>query len=215
MKHISNLRSENGAVAIIEAAFVFPIVLFVVFFMIMAGEAYYQRARVECAVTEAAINGAARCENPMLSASGGGSIPTDPSAADVMPYRYIFTGEARSIAAEVSGELEKKVGSMKPLLFRNMSPTNVSVYIDPQMNILISSFPVECEFDIELPITLLFTGEPLAFNYSVSITTSIGDPAEFIRNVATVKDIVERREGLTEMCGKIKEALDKVGAYIN
>lgn len=215
MKHINGLRSEKGAVAIIEATFVFPVVLFIVFFMIMAGEAYYQRARVECAVTEAAINGAARCENPMLSASGGGSIPTDPSAADIMPYRYIFTGEASRIAAEVASELEKTVSSMEPLLFRNMSPTNVSVYIDPQMNILISSFPVECEFDIELPIGMIFTDERLKFSYSVCITTSVGDPAEFIRNVATVQDIVERNAKLTEMCGKIKEALDRVGAYTN
>ena len=55
---------EKGAVTIIEATFVFPITFFIVFFMIMAGEGYYQHARVENLVTYTAITGASRCEHP-------------------------------------------------------------------------------------------------------------------------------------------------------
>jgi hypothetical protein len=215
MKKIAG-KTEKGAVTIVEATFVFPIVFFIVFFMIMAGEAYYQYARVEHAVTAAAINGAARAENPMLSTViSNGSVPTDPTATDVMPYRYIFTSEASSIASEIQGELEKTINSMRPLLFRNMSPDNVVVTIKPKMNPLISSFPVECSFDIPLPIKMIFSNDNIKFSYSVCITTSIGDPSEFVRNVSTVGDIIERSEVATEVCTKIKSAMMKIGEWVN
>lgn len=209
-------QNDRGAVSIIEATFVFPIVFFIVFFMIMAGEAYYQRARVEYAVTAAAINGAARCENPMLGiVIANCSVPTDPTATDVQPYRYIFTSEAHSIASEVQSELEKTISAMRPLLFKNMSPTNVVVSINPKMNPLISSFPVECSFDIPFPVRMIFSGESVKFSYSVSMTAAIGDPSEFVRNVSTVSDIIERSETATEVCSKIKSAMMKIGEWIN
>ena len=216
MKEKALRKREKGAVTIVEATFVFPIVFFIVFFMIMAGEAYYQRAKVEYAVTAAAINGAARCENPMLgSVISGGAVPTDPGATDVMPYRYIFTGSAKSIAAQVQGELASTISSMKPLLFRNMSPTNVVVSINVKMNPLISSFPVECSFDVPFPIRMIFSKEDMKFTYNVSITTSIGDPAEFVRNVAMVSDILERSQTAMAVSGKIKSVMGKISGWIN
>lgn len=208
-------RSENGAMTIIEAAFVFPITFFIVFFMVMAGEAYYQYACVKYAVTEAAINGAAQCENPMLPVVESSGVPTSPSAVEVMPYRYILTGNASSIAASVKSDLESKLNAMKPLLFKNMKPTNVSVTISPKMNILISSFPVVCEFEIPLPIRMIFSSDALSFHYSVQTTASVGDPAEFVRNVSIVSDLIERSEQLTNAFGKIQEAMEKIGAYTN
>lgn len=213
MKRLEN--NQKGAVTIIEAAFVFPIVFFIVFFMIMAGEAYYQRACVEYEVTAAAVRGAARCENPMLSTVMSSGVPTSPDSVDVMPYRYILTGESKKIASEVEGELESRIADIRPLLFKNMAPDNVSVSIKPKMNILISSFPVQCDFDVPFPIRMIFSDEKIKVSYSVSITTSIGDPSEFVRNVSTVSDIVERSEGLTNACSKIKSAMDKIGAYTN
>ncbi len=208
-------NQSKGAVTIVEAAFVFPIVFFMVFFMIMAGEAYYQRACVEYEVTAAAIRGAAKCENPMLGTVLDSGVPTDPSAFDVMPYRYILTGESKSIATEAAGELESKIGSLKPLLFKNMAPDNVSVAINPKMNVLVSSFPVECTFDIPFPIRMIFSNDKVKFSYSVSISTAVGDPTEFVRTVSTVGDIIERSETLSNACSKIKSAMEKIGAYTN
>ena len=59
MKEQRKAPHNRGAMSIVEATFVFPIMFFVVFFMIMAGEAFYQHARVEYFVTVAAIDGAA------------------------------------------------------------------------------------------------------------------------------------------------------------
>ena len=56
---------EKGAVTLIEAAFAFPIMFFIVFFMLMAGSAYFQQARIERIISEATIEACARSENPM------------------------------------------------------------------------------------------------------------------------------------------------------
>lgn len=201
---------------IVEATFVFPIVFIIVFFMIMAGEAYYQRARVEHAVTAAAIDGAARCENPMLgTVMADGAVPTDPAATDVMPYRYIFTGEARSIANQVRRDLQKTLEDMQPLLFRNMSPKNVMVTTDLHMNPLVSSLPLECTFEIPLPIKMIFSDEQFGFRYSVQVTASIGDPAEFVRNVGMVADFLQRSQTAMKVIGGFRSAMEKVGAWTN
>ena len=209
-------NKEKGAMTIVEAAFVFPITFFIVLIMIMAGEAYFQHARVEHYVNEAAIDGAARCENPMLGVvlNNGGTVPKDPGSYEIRPYRYILTGEAKSVAGEVESDLLKRVEAAKPLIFHNMAPTNVDVSVEPHINPLVSSLPVTCEFDVPLPIRMIFTNNPIQFSYVVKTTASVGDPAEFIRNVAIVKDVVERSEQMTKFCQDVKSGMEKIGAYL-
>ncbi len=206
---------ERGAMTIVEATFVFPITFFIVFFMIMAGEAFYLRACAEYYVTSTAISGAADCENPMLSAVVADGVPQNPAETEVMPYRYILTGNASDIATEVAGELEAKLESLQPLLFKRMKPAEVSVTIKPKVNVFVSSFPVECDFEVPLPIKMIFSDEKLSFKFHASATASIGDPAEFVRNVSIVSDLIERSAWGTEICQKIKAGMDKIGAYIN
>lgn len=212
-------QGQRGAVAIMEATFVFPIMFIIVFVMIMAGEAYFQHARVERACILAAVQGAARCENPMLAAvQKAGSVPTSTSASKVMPYRYILTGEANKIADEMEKELQKTIEAMTPMAFRGMAPTNVRVKMDPRMNILVSSFPVECSFDIKLPIRMLFPLEEITFQYTVQISEPVGGPAEFVRTVSTVQDYIERiefGEGITKFAEKLNSALDVLARFMN
>lgn len=206
---------EKGAVTIVEAAFVFPIVFFIVFFMIMAGEAYYQQACVEYYLTTAGVDGAARCENPMLATVISSGVPTDPTATDVMPYRYILTGEARSIASRIRDDLEEKIDAMQPLLFHNMKPENVDVTVDTRMNPFVSSLHLNCKFDVPFPIKMIFTGETVKFSYNINLTTSIGDPSEFVRNIAFIADLMEQSQVVTDFCEKLQEGLSKIGQYIN
>ena len=84
MKPVRKEQAQSGAMTIMEAAFVFPIMFLVIVIMVMLGEAYYQHARVEYEVSHAAVSGAARCENPMLAyvQNNGNTVPTSPSATD-------------------------------------------------------------------------------------------------------------------------------------
>lgn len=212
-------HSQRGAVTIVEATFVFPIMFFIVFFLIMAGEAYFQFSRVEKAVTVAAINGAARCENPMLgSVIENGSVQSDPQGVDVIPYRYILTSQAQRIAAEVESELASQVRKMQPMLFRNMKPENVSVSVNLHMNVLVSSFPVRCSFSVPFPIRMIFSKEKMRMKYEIQTNAPISDPSEFVRNVAMIGDVLERSEAgqsILQFGGKVKGAIDKIGSITN
>lgn len=209
-------HGEYGAVLIIEAVFVFPIMFIIVFIMMLAGGAYFQHARVERLVVEAAVDGASRCENPMLEqVSKSGSVPTGTADAKVMPYRYLLTGNAESIGNEIEGELKRKIEGLGSFAFKGLGPKNVSVKVTPKMFILVSSFQVECEFDIVLPIRMIFSDQEFQFSYSVSMTEPIGDPAEFVRNVSTVQDILERNEKVDGAAGKFQESAKKIARFIN
>lgn len=209
-------RAERGAVMIIEATFVFPIMFIIVFFMILAGEVYFQHARVEQAVVKAAIDGAARIENPTLeTVIETGSVPTDTDSEDIMPYRYLFTGNARSVAEQVADDLEKEIEGMGPFFFAGLGPKNVSVSAEPNIYLLFSSLEVECEFEIELPLRMIFSSKNFSFHYTVSVVQSIGDPAELIRNVSTVQDIIERNETASELASKFTEVTEKLARIIN
>ena len=101
------------------------------------------------------------------------------------------------------------------MAFKGMEPKNVSVKVTPKMFILISSFQVECEFDIVLPVRMLFSDEDLKFHYSVSMTEPVGDPSEFVRNISTIQDILERNEKAASIAEKFKEATKKIARFIN
>lgn len=212
------LSEEKGAMTIIEAAFVFPIMLFIVFFMIMAGEAYYQFARVEKTVTCYAIAAAARCENPMLEyvQNHGNTVPDSPSAVEVRPYRYILTGEAKKIASKAESDMRKEVKAMQPLLFRGMNPQITSSSVKADMGLLSSAVTARCDFEVALPIRMIFTGQELKFRYSIQVSEPVGDPAELIRNVSLVTDyFIDRNEGISQFVKDFKEKARKIGAYIN
>lgn len=209
-------HGQKGAVVIVEAAFVFPIMFIIVFMMLMACEGYYQYARVERACIVAAVQGAARCENPMLeTVQETGTVPKGTRDAKVRPYRYILTSEADEIAARMSKDLRSTVEGFNVVAFRGMKPTNVQVKIDPKLNILISTFPVECSFDIKLPIRMIFSNEDITLHYDIKITEPIGDPTEFVRNVSTVQDYLQRSPTITTYVAKIQEAMDKIARFIN
>lgn len=209
-------QGQRGAMTIVEATLVFPIMFIIVFIMLMACEGYYQYARVERACIAAAVRGAARCENPMLEVvQKTGEVPTSTTAAKVRPYRYIFTSDAKEIARQMQSELEETIAGFDVVAFRGMTPDNVDVKIEPKMNILVSSFPVQCSFDITLPIRLILPLETVTFHYEIAVTEPIGDPAEFVRNVSTVQDYVQRSGKIMEYVEKIQSAMDKIARFIN
>ncbi len=214
---------ERGAVLILEAAFVFPIMFIILFAMLMAGNVYYQNSRVERAVMEAAIDGAADCENPMLpEVEKNHAVPTAPGSVDLKPYRYCFAlahaGNIEDLAAQQQIKLKSKVQNLAPIIFRRMEPSNADVTVQYNQKAIISTLEVQCDYDIELPLKLLFTNNNLKFRYSVHAVEPVGDSPEFVRNVHMVQNIVMR----SKIGGKVVKAedqidkmMDKIGTFTN
>lgn len=112
---MSILRDETGAVAIVEATFVFPIMFFVLFFIMMMGNIYYQQARIDDIVSRYAIIGAEKVTNPLRdNLEEGKTMITDSEQVDAEPYRYLF-GSMKRLKMKFRTKFTKKL-SAKVLL---------------------------------------------------------------------------------------------------
>ena len=118
---MSILRDETGAVAIVEATFVFPIMFFVLFFIMMMGNIYYQQARIDDIVSRYAIIGAEKVTNPLRdNLEEGKTMITDSEQVDAEPYRYLF-GSMKTIEDEIQNEVYKEIIS-KGFTFMGNAP---------------------------------------------------------------------------------------------
>lgn len=200
---------EKGAVTLIEAVIVFPIMFIIVFIMMMAGNAYYQQARVERAVVETTLNASARCADPLLGyVIEHESVPTGTNSVEIYPYRYLFPGQMNNIRGRMESELIDRINSMKSIAFKGMEPRDVSVSMKLKWYVIASFIETDCSFRVELPIRMLFSNNNIAFRYEIHLTEPIGDAANLIRNTSMVVDFVERSEygkRLAETGAKIQE----------
>ncbi len=214
-------KSESGAVMLIEAAFVFPIMFIVLFILLMLGEAYFQHARITRLVTTQAITSAAYCENPMLeTVVENETTPSYPTSADyIKPYRYLFSGWGGSDASTQENValdgLQSSIESLTAWGFAGVKITNVNVTTEYEQSLLISHFIIQCDYSVQLPIRMLFSEENFTVDFSVHVEQPVGDPAEFVRNVSLVQDYLERVEGYSEFTEKITKAIEPVANFLN
>lgn len=96
--HTVQKESNNSGALIFEATIVFPVVFLVIFIMMVLGNAYWQRSKIDQLVAKEAIKGAAYCGSPLLQQyESNGRIP-GLIEADVKPYRYFLSGYGDSVA---------------------------------------------------------------------------------------------------------------------
>lgn len=204
------LKKQNGAVQIVEAAFVFPIMFIILFFLIYMGNAFYIKAQVESVVETRALEGAGYCADPILQTiKGSGSIPSLKDL-ETEPYRYIFGGMneiEKKIASSVEGDIEGKSMSF----FKNMKPdlkTSKSDIAKFNNYVVYSTFSVEVKYAIKFPIRFLGEKTPTILNISSRAEVPVGDTAEFIRNTDMVVDLFHGSkvsQAISDVFGKIND----------
>ena len=169
MKKILN---ERGVV-IVEATFIFPIMFLVIFFMLVAGNAYYQKCRVESFVSKCAIDGAANCADPLLD-----DIEENKTISvkdiDIQPYRY-FLGGMSDVVSGIKGETNKQIDGLSTGLFSGMTPEKKSVNVKFNNSYIYSSFSVEVEYNIVMPVRLLFEKENIKMEFSTITDVPVSD----------------------------------------
>lgn len=207
---LSRIPDESG-VMIIEATFIFPVVLFVLFFIIMTGNLYLQIARVDDIVTQAAIRGAKYIVNPKTEEmEETGSVPVE--AYRLEPYRYIF-GDFSEIEAQITREVRSEIEEGGMNFFAGMEPKvinggePVAEYVS---HIVYSEFIVEVRYTIQFPIPFWGMEELMEIEASSRAVVSVNDSPEFIRNVDMVVDLVSR----TRLGEAISEAFETVNRFI-
>lgn len=208
-KIFRHTRKETGAVQIVEAAFVFPIMFIILFFLIYMGNAFFVKAQVEGVVESRAIEGASYCADPMLQAikDNNGAVPSLDNIK-TEPYRYIFGGMdsvGSTIATKVQNDIEGNTASF----FNNMKPklkTSKSNIAKFNNYVVYSTFSVEVKYELKFPIKFLGADTPTIMTISSRAEVPVSDTAEFIRNTDMVVDLfygTKIGQAISDVFGKI------------
>lgn len=201
-------KKENGAI-FVEAAMVFPVMLIVILLMIYAGNAYFQKCRVEAIANDVAIEGAARCADPLLVNVEGGNMP-NVSTINVYPYRYLDSTGVGTTVSDMENELEDRIEKLGNGYFTRMKPKVKDVSAVYNYGFIYSTFEVYVEYEIEFPIRMIGDDENISLKMATTTSMPVSDSTELIRNVDMVEDYLERlgvKAAVSELTGKIKEAI--------
>lgn len=197
------LKSESGAVQVIEMTLIFPLVLFVVAFLIYLGSYVIQSVVIYNDVQRIAVIAARKAQIPGYENfyNNGGIttkadfnwksnyVPGKDMINSVMkvhnPYRYwgnSFLTEDNKTTLE--NEFEKLVSKNSFLM-----SSNVNCDIQTSNNVLNQTIKVHIVKKVNAPNFLKQFGLGSAMDIDVTATAVVSDSSEFIRNTDMVYDL--------------------------
>lgn len=221
------LADDSGAVQVIEASLIFPIVFLVVGFLIYLGSytlqriSMYNHAQKIAVITSRELSfpgyevlGAEKSSNADFNWTEG----TKPSKANIesimnqrRPYRYLISEKPRS------EEMQKALTDMVNRV-SYISKSDVSCKVSSKKKIMNTYIVVEVTKPVKMPVVMELLGIKDVLDINVKATAIVTDTSEFIRNVDTAYDLTNEifeRFGFNdkiESCmSKINGALEKLG----
>jgi len=207
MSHIKRaFKANKGAVPVVEASFVFPVVIFVLAFLLLLGNAYYQKARVEAEVMRAAQDGAAFTAAPLLeTVSTSGSVPafSDKTAGAARPYRYLFGNDGATTAAK--SRLNLYLNSMGSGMFSGMELRSKFVDMNYKNSLVYPTVSVDVTFEVVVPIRLLGMDAPLALPMKSHAEVPVSDMPELMRNLDAVGYYMSKYEAFSSVVDLVGE----------
>ena len=219
IKHcLSKLRSEDGAVTIVEASYVFPIMFYVIFFLIFFGNMYYVKASVDSIVSREAIKGAQYYANPWVKTVNeeyeGSKVPEKNN--DVKPYRQLtsLVFQDKEIQNQITAETNEKITALGGGAFAGMEAGNVTPEVKYTNHILYSTFTVAVDYKISFPIRFIGDKEKIALSFRSRETVNVTDNTEFVRNVDMVIDYMERSKWFNELKDKFNGLKEKIQKFL-
>lgn len=199
------IKRENGAL-IVEATYVFPIMILVIFLMIYVGNAYLQKCKVESIVTQEVLKGAAYCGDPVtMNLEQGKGLPSYGNI-EVEPYRFLIGGMG-DVVNLVSNNIDKKISGMGGGLFKNMEVESVHVNVTFNNAFLYSTLSADVSYKIVLPIRMLGQEEPTVMEFDARVDVPVSDSVELIRNIDMIEDYLQRWQAYND-------AIDKFGEIV-
>ena len=191
------LHKEHGAL-IIESAFVYPIMFFVLMFLLYMGNMYYLKAKINSVVSQEAITYAARFADPNQEQFDK-TIPTSNQGDTQVTkelYRYldVFNLSDYGTASDVQkNELVKEIEDTG--FYAGMTPANITVETHKVHNYVVyQTYEVTVNYQLKFPIRFIFSKDVVLLNMTAHEETPVIDTSEFIRNVDMAVDYVERTE---------------------
>lgn len=220
VKHITEKMKNERGVLIVEAAIVFPVMFFILLFIIFIGNLFYEQARIDDIVMRYAIRGAQCVADPFLDEMyQGQSVPTDPGAVELEPYRYIFGFTKDSSISQIENMLTKKIqeeiNSSSLIFFENtggkyLSSENGKI-CEFKNHFLYSTFVVQVNYEVQIPISFMNASKPTILRMSSRAEVPVSDTDEFVRNIDMAVDLIAE----TKIGQTIESVFKKVGDFIN
>ena len=202
-------KTEHGAL-IVEASIVFPVMFLVIFFLIYAANAYFQRCRIESIINECAIEAAAYCSDPYLQAVERNELPD--MNTKIKPYRRFGSGAASQVESDTKKQIEERIKQLDSGHFGGMKPQNVEVATHYHSQFLYATFSVDASYRIELPVKLWGAKKNSSLKFSTHVEMPVSDTTELIRNLDMVWDYMERYgvvDEIEKMAAAAKEWLTR------
>lgn len=193
-------KNEKGAL-IMESTLVFPVMFFVLFFLIYMGNMMYLRSRVDSIVSSAAVEAAAYCADPYLPQVKGGTVPS--TINDVKPYHNLLGNS--SLADPVRNKMVSKINSLGTGFFSGMGLTSVTVNtFQYNKGLITSTFTVDVSYRIKFPIKFIGDEKSTILLFHSTQTVPVTDTGEFILDVDMAVDFMQQT-GLDQKLNKMME----------
>lgn len=199
------IKNEKGML-IVEATIVFPVTFLVIFLLLVLGNAYFQKCRVEYFADSIAVQGASYCSDTILKEVEQGNIP-ELDQMDIKPYRY-FLGGMSDVVSEMNSSTDTKVRKLSTGLFSGMKPANPVIDVKFNNMYIYSTFSVDIKYDVVMPVRLLFQKDNFRIGFHTRADVPVSDTVEFMRNVDMADDYLEKtglKDKITEVINKAKE----------
>ncbi len=204
-------KRETGFL-VIEAAFVYPIVFFVIFFLIYMGNMFFLKSNIESSVNRVALMGASYYGDTMLEQMESGGVPAVGSI-DIQPYRYLnvfVNGEDC-----INGEEKLRAEIENTGFFAGMLPRVTSINSRVNNYVIYHTYEVDVEYILQFPIRFLFAEDYYSIKSTAHAEVPIVDNAEFIRNTDMVIDYIQRSETGQKGIDTLTNAIVKLKDFIN
>lgn len=202
------MKTEERGALIVEATIVFPIMFFIILFLIYFGNVFYLRSQVDAIVAESAIKAASYCVDPLMAKVEGGIVPT--TMEDVQPYHSIF-GSAQTDS--VREEMVNKLNRIGTGYFAGMNLKNIVVdQFKYNRGLVTSTFSVDVSYRIQFPIRFMGSDRPTVLKIHSQTTVPVTDTPEFIQNVDMAMDFFDSSgmsEKLNKMVSQVKKFFGK------
>lgn len=212
MRREKKLFDERGSL-IVEASIVFPVMFLVIFFMLVAGNAYMQKCKIEEIVVSAVVEGAAQCADPMLKDVEAGSIPAY-SSVNLKPYRYIIGG-MNDVEGQVQNLVNERANSLGTGFYTGMKPTVTVDQVKFKNAFVYSTLLTDVSYKIRIPVRMLGESDYIYMDYSTHVQVPVSDVPEFIRNVDFAEDMVQKYTGASGFDAPMNKVIEKVKEWKN
>ena len=196
---------RRGAVAVVEATLVFPVVLFILVILLVLGNVFYQQSRLDTMTVQAAEYLASRYTHPQLN----DPTPTDPKGIYLYPYRYWASNKNATANDQARKLLENWLNNSDTGGFTGMDISKARIVecsIDG--NLLYHTASVKLEYRLSLfPMKLLGLDIELPL-MNAATKTAATDPAELIRNVDFMMDLYDTLNSAYDFQSKLSSMLN-------